>query len=167
MAMVELAMLGPTFLIALAVLFQFTYLFMAQMLVNVAVETVARSIQIGQAQSQPTQAAFNTSVLCPALLILPCANVLINVQAVTDWYTPTAFTLPTKNGQVNTAGFNFCNGGPGQLLQLNAVFMAPVLLGSFFPGSLPYNGGNSFPLYSSAAIGDENFPVTGAISNPC
>ncbi len=165
--MVELAMLGPMFIIALAVLFQFMYLFMAQMLLNAAVETVARSIQTGQAQQQPTQAAFNTSVLCPALLILPCGSLLINVQAVTDWYTPASFVVPTKNGQVNTAAFNFCNGSPGQLLQLNAVFMAPVLLGSFFPGSLPYAGSNAFPLYSSAAIGDENFPAAGAISNPC
>jgi Flp pilus assembly protein TadG len=166
--MVELGLLGPIFIIAIVALFVFTYLFMAQMLLDYAVQTVARQIQTGQAQAQSSLAAFTTNVLCPALLVMPCgSNLLVNIKSVSDWYNPSQFTLPVANGQVNTGGLTFCNGNPGQPLEVDVVYMAPLLLGYLFPNSVSYNGSSAFPLYAAAGFVDEWFPITGGVSNPC
>jgi Flp pilus assembly protein TadG len=179
MTTLEVALVGPIFILSIVALFELTYLFLAQMLLDYAVHTVARSIQTGQAQQQTSQANFNTNVLCQALVVLPCSNLMLNIQAVTDWYTPQSFTLPMNGSQVNSSGFAYCNGTPGQLIQINAVFMAPIFFsslpslvshgssGTFLSGIVTYNGTATVPLYAAAAFADEQFPLTAAESNPC
>ncbi len=176
-AMVELALIGPFVLLALVALFEFAYLFLALQLVQNAAQTAARSIQTGNAQSQSVASgtttasqAFTNNVLCKALLLLPCSNLLVNAQAVPtngNYLTLSAFSVPVQNGQVNGSGLAFCNGAPGQLMQLNVVFMAPVILGFLWPNAISYNGANSIPLYAAAAFADEKFSVAGTEAGAC
>ncbi len=161
---VEMALAGPVFLVGLLGLFEFGYLFFVQLLVDQAAQTVARQIQTGQAQGNANQAAFNSNVLCSSLVILPCANVYINMQSVpqnTGFGPSSSYSVPTKNGAVNTAGFNYCNGGPGQLIQVNVVYMAPVFFATLMPNAI----GGSLPIYAASAFGDENFSTV--VTNPC
>jgi Flp pilus assembly protein TadG len=163
-----MAFVGPVFVTALVTLFEFTYLAMAQLVVDEAAQRVAREIQTGQAQAQTSQANFNSNVVCPALVILPCANLLINIQAVTVDYTSTAgFAVPVSGGKVSSAGFNYCNGQPGQLMQVNAVYFAPVLLTGLLPQAITFGTTTTLPIMAAAAFGDEWFPLTGTLASPC
>ena len=184
--MIELAIAGPAFLITLLVLFQFAYLFFAQQLIQAATEVASRSVQTGNAQtvsiasgSITAPQAFLNKVLCPALVLLSCADVVVNIQSVpSDYFTLGAVTLPTSTtGGVTTVtsgSLKFCNGAPGQLMLVNVWYMAPVWLfgpmprlGSLLPGTVSYNGRPTVPLAASAAIGDENFLVSGTETGAC
>jgi Flp pilus assembly protein TadG len=169
---VEMAIVGPIFLFALIGLFEWGYLFAVQLLVDEAAQTVARQIQTGQAAGSTTWAAFSPAVVCAKLPLLPCSstNPMINLQSVpvtTSAFGPTSqFALPVTGNpaQLNTAsGFNFCNAMPGELIQVNVVYMAPV----FFAYWLPQTIGGQFPITSAAAFGDENWPSTGSVSGGC
>lgn len=170
-AAVEMAIAGPIFLVALLGLFEFGYLFVAQLLVDAAAQNVAREIQTGQATGSTSWSSFSTNVVCPAMLILPCSssNPMINFHALaspvsSSGYGPSSqFAVPVSNNKLNSAGFNYCNPMPGQLIQVNVVYMAPV----FFSYWLPQTIGGLFPITASAAFGDEAWPQSGAVANGC
>lgn len=170
-AAVEMAIAGPVFLLGLLGLFEFGYLFVAQLLVDAAAQNVARQIQTGQAASSTSWSSFSTNVVCPTMLILPCSstNPMINFQALaspvtSSGYGPSSqFAVPVTNNQLNTAGFNYCNPTPGQLIQVNVVYMTPVFFGYFLPQTI----GGQFPVTASAAFGDEAWPQTGSVAGGC
>ena len=160
---VEWAIAGPVFLLALTALFELGYLFFVQLLVDEAAQTIARQIQTGQAQQQTTQTGLNSTVLCPALTILPCGNLYVYLQAVSQsaGFGPTSgYTVPTTGSAADTTMLN-CTPGAGQLIQLNVTYMAPVFLARMFPSA----SGGKLPIHSAAAFGDEDFGTT--VSNEC
>ena len=182
MALMELALIGPVVLLAIAALFEFGYTYLAQQLVQSATEVAARAMQTGAAQQTAVATGstaaqtFVTSSLCPALLILPCgiSNPLVNVQAVPsggNFFSLAGFSLPTTTSggatSVNTGALAYCNGQPGQLMQINVVYMAPVVLGFLWPNAINYNGSMSIPIYAGAAFADEKFPLAGTEASSC
>ncbi len=175
-AMVEFAIVGPVFVFAAVALFEFGYLFTTQLVLDAWTQAVARQIQIGQAQQQGTQALFNSAVLCPGTSPnttpswLSCTRLLAYiVPVVPDYYNQAGFALPTSNGAVvpPNGAYGFCMAQPGQLMEVNMVYMAPVFLATVLPQTITYLGASAFALYSTAAFGTENYPVSGTLSSPC
>jgi Flp pilus assembly protein TadG len=192
MVLVELALIGPVFLLGVIVLFQFSYLYLAQQFLEAATEVSARSIMTGNAQMQSSctsasitagtctspvasSSDFVTNVLCPALLYLQCGNLLVNAQAVPagDDYFASVLAMPTfiSGGSVSTSGLKFCNGQAGQFMKLNVVYMAPIwvfgslpFIGPLWPGAVTYNGSTTIPLYAASAFTDEQFSLSSSLT---
>lgn len=172
--MIEFAIVGPVFVFAVIGLFEFGYLFTTQLMLDAWAQSVARQIQIGLAQQEVTSANFTTAVACPGggawpnnpsghfpimSVWLNCNYLLTYITSVTpDYYTQGAFNLPMSNGVVVSPSVSYCNAQANQLMALNMVYMAPVFLASALPQTTTYLGSLSFPLYSTAAFGTENYP---------
>ena len=181
MALVELAIVGPLFLMSVLAMFQLAYLFVVQQVLENATNVAGRAIETGNAQGSSltsgiaTSQAFVQHVVCPAMLFLPCATgyVFANVQTLpsgSDYFSLAGFQVPTSTASglttVSTGGLSFCNGQAGQYMQLNVVYLAPVwllgklpLIGTLFASTISYNGSTTIPLYASAAFADEEFTL--------
>lgn len=183
LALVELAMIGPVFLIGVLVLFQFAYLFLSQQLLEIATESAARSIMTGNAQGNSmssggsptaTSSVFVTNVLCPAALYLKCSNLLVNVEQVPsgDDYFALAAPAIASGTSVITTNLSFCNGQSGNFMLLNVYYLAPIwifgsmpFIGPIWPGALKYGGSTVIPLYAAAAFADEQFTLPNSLTS--
>ncbi|MBV9785953.1 MAG: pilus assembly protein [Acidisphaera sp.] len=164
-----MALVGPVFILMIVFLFETFLYFFVQQALDTATASAARQIQIGNAQGQaPSSAAFLSSVLCPNLSgLLSCGNVQLTVSTVANFYDTAGYTVPTKNGQLDTTQFPYCNAAPGQLVLVHAVYLAPVWFASFFSTAISYGGSAVLPIVSTAAFITESFPSTGTVSNGC
>jgi Flp pilus assembly protein TadG len=170
--MVEFAMVAPILVLMLVFIMELGFDLFAQEALDYGLQTAARAIQTGQAQSTTTASAFKTKYLCPALnLLLPCASVAVNVlQVVGDYYTSgNSWTIPTNTaGQLNTTGYQYCPGLPNSLMRVQALYTGPTALGLLLPAmATPTATGPVHDTLSSVAFINENFPVTAAQPAGC
>jgi len=173
----EFGLVGPLFVLGIVALFEFGYLFMAQLILDAATQSVARQIQTGQAQNQATSATFNSNVLCPTIIVLDCSRVYANIQIVTDYYSNNGSGFDNGNG---TGGFslafnnkgvpnnNFCQAEATKLVELDVVYMAPVFLARWLPQISSYNSTPAYAVQAAAAFSTENYPApSGGLPNAC
>jgi Flp pilus assembly protein TadG len=167
----EMAIVSPLLIIAIIFLMEMGIDFYFQEVLDYATETAARQIQTGHAQNagtSTTSAQFVTNVMCPLVNgLLSCGSIMVNVSVVPDFYTGSTYTLPTTSGKLNKNGFSYCNVGPAELVQVNAVYMAPALLLSFFTNTVSFGGSPSIAIKSTAAFMTEQYPSTGITANGC
>jgi Flp pilus assembly protein TadG len=172
-AALELGLVGPFVLLTLLSIMEFGYLFATKLALENWVQTVARQIQTGSAQSNTTWATFNANVACGTTgkyqisLWLTCSNLLTYTVKVTDYYSQGAFTLPISNGQVTSPSSSFCVAQPGQLIELNMVYMAPTFLATLLPNTVSWNGSKAIPITAAAAFATESYANAGTGGNAC
>jgi Flp pilus assembly protein TadG len=152
-------------------LLELGYDFFAQISLDYGVQTAARQIQIGNAQSASTAAVFQAKYVCPALVgLIPCSAVTVNVVPVTsDYYTTVPAKLPADGaGNLDTSGFSYCPGRPNQLMLVQAIYTSPSLVSAFVPGMATATAGGLVRVtLSSTGFINENFPVTASPPAGC
>ncbi len=123
---------------------------------DVALQTAARQVQLGQVPTTYSAGDFASQVFCPAFVAFaPCANVLVTLQPVADYLSADVVATPSA-AQLGSKGA-FCVGLPGQLMFARAVYLAPVI-SQFWPyaGQASVNGVTGTALVSTAAFANEN-----------
>ena len=147
------------------------FVFYAQNVLDLAVHTVVRKIQIGAAQGL-NQSQLASTYFCSALTGLSCSQVAVKVVPVTtDYYTSTGTggTLPVTNGTLTTGSFTVCPGSSGQFMYMQAIYSVPSFVGSLIPTwSVRDAGGNRVHLVmAGAGWANESFTVTAAAPAGC
>jgi len=166
----EFGLVGPIFVLGVMALFEFAFIFMAQLMLDGATQTVARQFQIGAAQAQQTTALFATNITCQAFIYLDCTKIYTNVQQVTDYYNNgglgAGFSLTFKTVNGNVVGNNVvCGAEPSKLFEIDMIYPAPVLLFKWMPQTITWaNGATVFPVQSTSAFGTEAFTMPNGLA---
>ena len=167
---VEFALVTLPFVMLLLFLLEIGYDLFAQEALDYAVHAAARQVEVGNAQSVTTAAAFQQQYLCPAIpALIPCSQVFVNVQVITsDFYASGSEAVPVANGKLSPGGWGFCPGKPDQLMLVQALYAGPTLLGLLFPSlTTAYGGGYVHVTISSAAFMNENFAAPASAPAGC
>jgi Flp pilus assembly protein TadG len=160
---VEFALVAPIILLLLFGMLEISYDLFAQSALDCALQEAARQIQTGQATSATSASLFTSNYLCPALKMLPCSSVYVNLKVVdagSDYYSNgLPLSVPLNNlGQVNPAGFSYAPGaastpGSPQLMEVQAYYIGPTLIGLLIPSlATPTQGGLAHVTMSSMAF---------------
>jgi hypothetical protein len=190
--MVEFALLGPVFLVFLLIVFEVSYDLFLQSELDTTLQAVAREVQIGTATPASNGPAFVAANFCPITGgLMNCNNLyvreqefLFNKTTCPDLYSATMGSPPITNGILQLgyyggAGLNvgptacqatnstpFCNAGPGELIILSAVYVAPSFLGGLVGATVNYQGAYIRAIYSSASFETEYYTAT-TVTNAC
>ena len=150
-AALEFAIVSLPFLgLLIGVMTVATYFYL-QFALDYSLQEAVRQVQLGKVPGTTTAASFTGTVLCPILVtFVPCANVLVSVQPVADYYNASFVSAAAQQSA-------FCVGAPGQLMYARAVYRAPILA-TIYPLAAavagPGSSGNS--IVSAAAFANEN-----------
>ncbi len=147
-----------------------------------AVETAARSVQVGSdtGSNNENSAAFAAAAVCPALrALLNCDQIVVGVAPLPsngnvqyDYYTAPAegmlsghFLLPlgTQGGSSGAAGTNgtVCTGTAGQMMLITAWYIGPTFIGGLIPAFATNAFNNQLQHITSASAGFVNEQFTG------
>jgi Flp pilus assembly protein TadG len=139
------------------------YALFVQEVLDYAVETAARSVQVGLAtgKSGENSAAFIAASVCPNLNgLLDCTqNQLIvgvaPVSAGSNYYTNSNIITMANAA---SAGGHICTGTGTEMMQLSAWYVGPSFVGMIVPSfTTTYNGSFVHITASSASFVNENF----------
>ncbi len=168
----EFAILAiPLFTMLLGVM-ELGYDFFVQAALDSAVETAARSVQVGAVQcGASSNSAAILKAVCPSLSpLLSCNLLTLNVQEVglgtgtANYYntTPPNYTTSSNSGNsVNT-------GAGGDMMLLQAWYAGPTFIGTLVPNFAIVQGGRLIhQTYASAAFVDEYFTSTTQTAGQC
>jgi Flp pilus assembly protein TadG len=129
---VEFALIAPAFLATLIAIFETTLFLFAQQNLQAAAVEAGRLFMTGQAQNAGTTQSQFESEICPMIsAMFTCANVMVNVQASTDFSSAnTAEPTLTYNaqGQVNNS-WSYTAGTPGQIMVVQLIYQWPIVGG--------------------------------------
>lgn len=152
----------PIYIVFTLFLFKLSTSFFFQEILDHATAAAARTIQVGSSQAQATSSAsFVQAILCPNLNgLMNCNQIQVNVAPVTNFYSTAVYTPPRKkDGTLDTSQMTYCNGTPGQLMLVHALYSAPF---SLWPLSSGVNGNTI--IMSTAAFQNELYPASGGSS---
>jgi Flp pilus assembly protein TadG len=140
-AALEFAILVVPFLVLALGTFEVGYDFFIEAVLDNAVHTAARTVQVGTAQgaaSGSSVATWVASAVCPALHgLLACSQLYVSVVAIPSgtgqtYYTYIAENPPSLTGTTG-ASDSVCTGTGGQLMLLRAFYLSPTFLGLLVP----------------------------------
>lgn len=162
-AAVEFALVCLPFALFLMAVMAAGMNFYFQQALDFAVQSAVRQVQIGGVPAAYTQADFLANVFCPSFGELQiCANVSVDLHPVSDYQQLTTGNAADAPASVQTGGFSFCTGQPGQLMYLHVVYLPPSLNWLFGLGD------SAGTIVSNAAFANENpTGVTVTQANGC
>ncbi|MDR3376467.1 MAG: pilus assembly protein [Ancalomicrobiaceae bacterium] len=134
-AAIEFGMIGVPFFAIIFAIVQTTLVFLADQLLETAVNDASRQIRTGQAYSNGTnQAAFKTNVCGKLMLqyLIDCNSLYINVTTVSN-FSSISLTPPTidpKTGKLpTTTTYNI--GGSSDIVVVSVYYLFPTLFSNF------------------------------------
>lgn len=150
-AALEFAIVCVPFLGLILGLMAVAYYLFLQFALDYSLQEAVRQVQIGAVAGSTTSAQFASNVFCPIFVrFAPCANILISVQPVSDYWNATVVSGTTQPGA-------FCVGAPGQLMYARAQFQAPVLTMPYaLKAAVVGPGSTGASLVAAAAFANEN-----------
>jgi hypothetical protein len=167
----EFAMLAVPLLIMTLGVMEIAYDLYVQAALDNAVQTAARSVQVGATQTTGESSALLVqNAVCPNLHeLLDCGQLIVGVLPVPPGHD--YFTAPPPQGQLNPPYFTIpmaaassangaiCTGSGGQMMLLQAWYIGPTFVGGLVPSfATTYNGTLQHITASSAGFVDESFP---------
>ncbi len=121
---VEFAIIAMPFLALLVAMTQTALVFFAGQVLQAATSEAGRLVMTGRAQSM-TSAQFQQAVCDDAKGLFTCAQLQVNVQTFATFATATRAN-PIQNGKLNTSGFTFSVGKPGQIEVVQVFYPWPL-----------------------------------------
>jgi Flp pilus assembly protein TadG len=131
---IEFALLAlPFMMVVFASLETFTAFTAEQLLAN-ATETMARKVRTGQITSTTTQEQFRNAFCAEISVLMTCSateakipsKLFIDVRSFSD-FSQIPQTIPRKNGDLDTTGFQFAPGGPTTITIVRAYYRWEVI----------------------------------------
>lgn len=121
---VEFAMIAVPFVALLVAMTQTALVFFAGQVLQSAASEAARLVMTGQAQGM-TAGQFQQAVCTNAGGFFTCSQLQVNVQTFTSFASATGAN-PIQNGKLNTSGFGFSPGKPGQIEVVQVFYPWPL-----------------------------------------
>jgi Flp pilus assembly protein TadG len=138
-AAVDFALTVFPFLMVLMVMINSALILLAGQVLQTAATTAGRLVLTGQAQNANYSAAQFKSNVCASLTVMfNCAsNLYIDVESTsTSSFSGINLANPTNsNGTLNTSGFGYSLGNPGDLVIVRLIYQWPIA-GSGLVGAL-------------------------------
>lgn len=150
----EFALIAVPFLALLMAMVETALVFFAGQVLQQATSETARLIMTGQAQSM-TASQFQQDVCSAAGGLFSCNQLSVNVQTYTS-FTAASEASPLQGGKINTSGFGFSPGKPGQIEVVQVFYPFPIgadLLGL----NLTNVNGNAHLLAATAVFRNEPY----------
>jgi Flp pilus assembly protein TadG len=160
-AAVDFALTLFPFLIVLMVMINSALLLLAGQVLQTAATSAARLVLTGQAQNgNYTAAQFKNSICANLTVMFNCAsNLYIDVESTsTSSFSSINLANPTNaNGTLNTTGFGYSLGNPGDLVIVRLIYQWPIA-GSGLVGALmnPVSP-NNYTLVATVAFRNEPY----------
>jgi Flp pilus assembly protein TadG len=157
----ELAILCvPLFILMLGAM-EVSYDMFVQQALNSAVETAARTVQVGTTQGVANETSQQlVAAVCPALSkLLSCANLTVAVEPVAsgnDYYTSSVHNCLSYSGAANNKGGEVDTGTGGQMMVLGAWYNGPTFLGALVPKFAMSNGNGRLIHQTFSSVGFVN-----------
>lgn len=127
-AAVEFAIIGLPFFALIGAIIETALVFLANQILETAVNDSARLIRTGQAQQQAFDAAkFKTEVCNRLYILIECAGVTIDVRTVTSFAAVTTAPPIDADGKFSDSGFTFDAGKASELVVLKAYYQFPLI----------------------------------------
>jgi Flp pilus assembly protein TadG len=164
-AAVDFALTLFPFLIVLMVMINSALLLLAGQVLQTAATSAARLVLTGQAQNgNYTATQFKNNVCASLTVMFNCANNLyIDVESTSSSsFNSINLANPTNaNGTLNTSGFGYSLGNPGDLVIVRLIYQWP-LAGSGLVGALmnPISP-NNYTLVATVAFRNEPYTPGG------
>lgn len=121
---VEFALIALPFLALLIAMLQTALVFFAGQVLQSATTEAGRLVMTGQAIGM-TPAQFQQAVCDRAGGLFNCAQVQVNVKTYSS-FTAAAQPVTMKNGKLDTTGFGFSPGTPGQIEVVQVFYAWPL-----------------------------------------
>jgi Flp pilus assembly protein TadG len=138
-AAVDFALTLFPFLMVLMVMINSALILLAGQVLQTAATSAGRLVLTGQAQNANYTAAQFKNTICASLTVMfNCANNLyVDVESTsTSSFSSINLANPTNaNGTLNTAGFGYSMGNPGDLVIVRLIYQWPIT-GSGLVGAL-------------------------------
>ncbi len=159
-AAVEFAVISIPFLLTIVEVFQSALFVYNSAELDYATQAAARQVLTGSVQNTGlTAAQFRTNVLCPLLpATMPCANVIVNLQAFSGAAYPGGFDSFVNGTQtavimppLDNTQTSFCPGNSGQYIYLQVFYAMPLIGAVWLPAVTTTFQGQTVKLVSSAA----------------
>jgi Flp pilus assembly protein TadG len=129
-AAVDFALVLLPFLMVLMVMINSALILLAGQVLQTAATTAGRLVLTGQAQNANYSAAQFKSNVCASLTVMfNCAsNLYIDVESTsTSSFSSINLANPTNsNGTLNTSGFGYSLGNPGDLVIVRLIYQWPI-----------------------------------------
>jgi Flp pilus assembly protein TadG len=160
-AAVDFALVVFPFLMVLMVMINSALILLAGQVLQTAATSAGRLVLTGQAQNANNTAAQFKSNVCASLTVMfNCAsNLYIDVESTsTSSFSGINLANPTNsNGTLNTAGFGYSLGNPGDLVIVRLIYQWPIA-GSGLVGALmnPISPSN-YTLVATVAFRNEPY----------
>ena len=154
-AAIEFALLAPAFLALMFAILETGLVFFAGQTLETVAADSARLIMTGQSQSD-SQTTFNDKVCAKVVAMFSCPSIMLDVKTYTN-FSSTNTSLPIdSNGNVQSAGFGFQQGGPGDIVVMRLMYPWPVWM-SLLGFSLSNMTGGKRLLMATVAFRNEPF----------
>jgi len=153
---VEFALIAGPFFLLLMGLIEIALFFFASTMIETATAEAAREIRTGQVMvSGDGPGEFRNRICARAGAILDCARIQVDVRPV-DSFSAAQLGAMIDDDGVDSSGFGFDPGGPGEIIVVRAVYEWPLIAPGQFNGlaNLP---GNKRLIIASAAFRNEQF----------
>ncbi|MGH6799670.1 MAG: TadE/TadG family type IV pilus assembly protein [Roseiarcus sp.] len=156
-AVVEMALVGPVFILLMLVVFELGYCLFAQSVLDGATRTAARQIRTGQVQTSGTPLGTFQAVLCSGLNgMLPCGSVQTDVESFQTFSSMSSGLTLNTDSSGNMTNNAFAPGSPSQPVAVrvayNYHFFTPWVAQVLSPG-----GSNNLLLLSTVIFRNEPF----------
>ncbi len=156
-AAIEFSLVALPFLGLVFAIMETAIVFFAGQTLEAAVADSSRLIMTGQAQTQSlSQSTFKNQVCSRIFGLFDCTNgVSVDVKTYTS-FASVNVTSPVTNGQLDTAGFTYQPGGPGDIVVVRLYYQWPVYV-SLLGLNLNDLTGNKRLLVATAAFRNEPY----------
>jgi Flp pilus assembly protein TadG len=154
-AAIEFALLAAPFLALMFAILETGLVFFAGQTLETVAADSARLILTGQSQAM-NQSTFNTTVCSKVVAMFDCSQLMLDVKTYTN-FSGADTSLPVDaNGNVQSGGFTFQQGGPGDIVVMRLMYPWPVWM-SLLGFSLSNMSGSKRLLMATVAFRNEPF----------
>jgi Flp pilus assembly protein TadG len=153
---VEFGLVATPFFLLIMGVIEIALFFFATTMIETATAEAARSIRTGEVLvAGDGPAEFRNRICARAGAILDCARIQVDVRRIDNFSAAQLGALVGEDG-VDSSGFGFDPGGPGEIIVVRAVYEWPLIAPGQFNGlaNLP---GNKRLIIASAAFRNEQF----------
>jgi len=157
-AAVDFALVVLPFLMVLMTIIQSALVLLAGQVLQTAATSAARLVLTGQAQNANyTSSQFKSTVCASLTVMFNCSsNLYVDVESFSSF---TSISLPAatnSNGTLNTAGFNFSPGNPGDIVVVRLIYQWPIIASGLAVG-LVNSANNTNTLIATVAFRNEPY----------
>ncbi len=154
-AAIEFALVAAPFLALMFAILETGLVFFAGQTLETVAANSARLILTGQSQSM-SQTTFNTNVCAKVVAMFDCNLIMLDVKTYSN-FSGASTSLPVdSNGNVQSGGFTFQQGGPGDIVVMRLMYPWPVWM-SLLGFSLSNMSGSKRLLMATVAFRNEPF----------